>query len=103
MAAKQMVEALESFSVTLANGAPFVVNRGDRFWSDDEVCKGRTHLFGEVSVRSSGGIRPAAPAAAVDETASAAPGARRGRTKPEPKDDAADDGKATAKGAAADA
>jgi len=81
MAVKRMVEALESFSVTLSNGAPFVVNRGERFWSDDEVCKGRDHLFGEVSVRSSGGIRPAA-AAGAEETASAAPGARRHVTKP---------------------
>ncbi len=73
MAERKILEAGEPFSVTLRDGTPFSVARGDRFYSDDQIVKGRERLFGELQVRTSGPARPSAAA----ETATAAPGERR--------------------------
>lgn len=80
MAERRVVEAKEPFSVTLSGGTPFVVNRGDRFFSDDQVVKGRERLFTELVVRES---RPTTrPTTADMETASAGPGSRRTVSRP---------------------
>lgn len=79
MAERTIVEAKEPFSVTLRDSTPFNVSRGDRFYSDDPVVKGREHMFGDLQVRSSQ-PNPA------NETASAAPGERRNVKRPPSRD-----------------
>jgi hypothetical protein len=77
-----IVEAKEPFSVTLPDGRPFVVARGDRFYADDPVVRGREHLFGEITVRRSSPIgAPESGRPEPSETADAPPGTRRARTK----------------------
>lgn len=79
MAERKIIEAGQPFSVTLADGTPLMIAKGDRFYSDDPAVQGREHLFGELTVRSS---RPSRPTSADTETASAGPGARRQLSKP---------------------
>lgn len=79
MADRTIVEAAEPFSVTLKDGTPFSVARGDLFYSDDPVVKGRELLFGEVNVRSSRPYR----ATSAAETATAGPGEKRTVTTPD--------------------
>ncbi|MGE4164077.1 MAG: hypothetical protein AB7G23_20310 [Vicinamibacterales bacterium] len=81
MAERKIVEARESFSVHV-DGRPVIVVAGQLWWSDDRAVKGREHLFGELSVHSSGpvehrGTPKAAKPAGDPETAAAAPGTRR--------------------------
>lgn len=78
MADRSIVEAREPFSVTLPNGTPFMVARGDRFYSDDPLVKGRENLFGELKVRSTQQQDNRST-----ETATAAPGERRTVTPPD--------------------
>jgi hypothetical protein len=74
--AADIVRAREPFDVTLANGVPVGVRTGDLFSADDPIVKGREHLFGEVTVRSS--LDYGRSRVDVDtETADAAPGTRR--------------------------
>lgn len=77
---RRVLEAREPFSITLPDGTPLVIGKGDRFYADDPAVAGREHLFGELTVRTSR-ARPADSAAAV-ETATAGPGDRRTRTLP---------------------
>lgn len=83
MSERVIVQARESFAIYLADGRPFSVNAGDRFYSDDPAVKGREQLFGELTVRTS--VPPqskGAPASArAEETATAAPGSRRTVTR----------------------
>lgn len=82
MAERKIVEARESFSVHL-DGRPVIVVAGQMWWSDDKIVKGREHLFGELTVHSSGPVahRGTKPPAGDPETADAAPGARRTITR----------------------
>jgi hypothetical protein len=68
----RIVEALEPFSADV-DGTPVGVSKGDKFYADDPVVRGRAHLFGDVTVRRT--RRPASSGAV--ETATAAPGERR--------------------------
>jgi hypothetical protein len=78
MAERTIVQARESFAIYLTDGRPFAVVAGDRFYSDDPVVKGRAHLFGEVSVRTSVSPQVKGTAAAgAAETADAPPAQRR--------------------------
>lgn len=75
--AREIVRALEPFSVNLPSNVPVAVNTGDLWWSDDPLVKGRAHLFGEVQVRSS--LQYGRSRTDVDtETADSPPGGRRG-------------------------
>jgi hypothetical protein len=76
MPSRKVVEAREPFSVTMPDGSPLVVARGDRYYSDDPLVAGRPGLFVELTVKSS--VPPSAPESAASvETATAAPGERR--------------------------
>lgn len=76
MADRGIVEANQPFSVTLPDGTPLNVSKGDRYYSDDQVVKGREALFSPLSVKAT-----ARPAGKV-ETATAAPGERRVVSRP---------------------
>jgi hypothetical protein len=90
-----LVQAREPFSVTLPNGVPFIVNKGDRIDSGDFVSTGgRESLFEQVTSRSSGfgangrplsekRAEPEPPKAPeTSETADAPPAAKRTVTRP---------------------
>lgn len=82
---RAILQAAESFSIHLPDGTPFVVVAGDRFYADDQVVKGREHLFGELAVRSSAPQRSRGTrTAAAVETADATPGKARTVTRKGP-------------------
>lgn len=68
----EVYRATEPFAFTSVSGVPRVIRPGDLIADTDPDFKGREHLF-----------EPAVAAAnRATETASAAPGERRARTKP---------------------
>lgn len=77
-----LVQATQAFMVPVG-GVPYSVAVGDVFAADDPIVKGRSALFGEITVRDSRAVRPRRAARpAGSETATAAPGERRERTTP---------------------
>lgn len=101
MADRKIVEALDAFSVTLPPGVPFNIQRGDRFWSDDQVVQGREKLFGELVVRvSAPGGRPTS---ADTETATSTPGRNRIVSRPPARSQPAAGDKGGADGGKSDA
>lgn len=72
----KVVQARQAFSVQ-HNGAPVFVAEGELWDGDDPIVKGREHLFGELSVRSTAGIGRRAAGHGKTETADAAPGEAR--------------------------
>lgn len=70
-----MLRARESFAFTDKNGIPRVVSAGQEVYADDPNVKGREHLF------EAGDARLQRAANLATETASAAPGERRIRSR----------------------
>lgn len=95
MSERRIVEAREPFSVTLPDGTPLVVSRGDRYYSDDPLISGlkpldQHRLFGELKVKSSVPAPVPVTAASV-ETATAGPDERRRVTRGRSSDGATGD------------
>lgn len=71
--------AQQPFAFTGKSGIPRVVSAGDLFSSDDPDFKGKEHLFEPVEVQVDRARR--ARGGDASETASAAPGERRVRSR----------------------
>lgn len=82
MAERVLMQCKKPFSAVIG-GRRVVVAVGDLYYSDDPVLTGRERLFGELAIKSSTPA-PSARSNAAVETATADPGARRARTRPQP-------------------
>lgn len=77
----EIYRALAPFAFTSKSGIPRVVAAGDLFSPDDPDFKGKEHLFEPVEAQVDRGRRVRAGDTTATETASAAPGERRARTR----------------------
>lgn len=73
-----IVAALEPFDFITPDGTPRAVPTGQLWRADDPVVVARPRLFGPITVHSS---LPSTGPARASETADAAPGNRRARSK----------------------